>query len=107
MSFTTFDTYDAFEDPILALAKDPNLVKEKSKNSKITQIIQGFAVAERKVSRLCQLSLTILQTLEKIDLNLKNWAFLSLDLNSTDHFDASNTEEYKEFNNNVSLKVIN
>lgn len=59
------------------------------------------------MSRLCQLSLTILQTLEKIELNLKNWTFFSLNLNSADHFDPDNTEEIKEFNNSVSLKVIN
>ncbi|KAF3986415.1 hypothetical protein FT663_04899 [Candidozyma haemuli var. vulneris] len=107
MSYTTFDTYTTYDDPILTLARDPNLLKEKAKNSKINSIIQGLAVTERKVSRLCQLSLTILQTLEKIDLNLKNWTFFSLDASSADHFDASNTEENKEFNNNVSLQVIN
>lgn len=107
MSFTAFDNFSTYEDPILALAQDPNLIRERSKTAQINLIILGFAVTERKVSRLCQLSVTILQTLEKIDLNLKNWTFFSLDLNSADHFDASNTEETKQFNNNVSLQVIN
>lgn len=106
MSYT-IDSYKSYEDPILSLARDPNLLKEKSKNSRINHIIQGLGVTERKVSRLCQLSLTILQTLEKIELNLKNWTFFSLDASSTDHFDSSNTEENKQFNNHVSLQVIN
>ncbi|QWU85919.1 hypothetical protein CA3LBN_000137 [Candidozyma haemuli] len=106
MSYT-IDSYNTYEDPILALARDPDLLKEKAKNSQINQIIHGFAITERKVSRLCQLSLSILQTLEKIDLNLKNWTFFSLDASSTDHFDESNTEENKSFNNKVSLQVIN
>lgn len=106
MSYT-IDSYNTYEDPILALARDPDLLKEKAKNSQINQIIHGFAITERKVSRLCQLSLSILQTLEKIDLNLKNWTFFSLDASSTDHFDESNTEENKLFNNKVSLQVIN
>lgn len=106
MSYT-IDSYNTYEDPILALARDPDLLKEKTKNSQINQIIHGFAITERKVSRLCQLSLSILQTLEKIDLNLKNWTFFSLDASSTDHFDESNTEENKLFNNKVSLQVIN
>lgn len=96
----------AYDDPILALARDPNLNREKGKTSKIISLIQGFPIVERKVSRLCQLSLTILQTLEKIELNLKNWAFMSLDMNSANHFDNTNTNEIKTFNNNVSYRVI-
>lgn len=97
---------DSYEDPILALARDPDLNREKGKASKIILLIQGFPIVERKVSRLCQLSLTILQTLEKIELNLKNWAFMSLDLNSANHFDSGNTNEIRNFNSNVSFKVI-
>lgn len=97
---------ESYEDPILALARDPDLNREKGKTSKIILLIQGFPIVERKVSRLCQLSLTILQTLEKIELNLKNWAFMSLDLNSANHFDSGNTNEIRNFNSNVSFKVI-
>lgn len=104
MSYT--ETESEFEDPILALAKDPNLNKEKGKTLKIILLIQGFPIVERKVSRLCQLSLTILQTLEKIELNLKNWAFMSLDINSINHFDTTSSSEIKIFNNNVSFRVI-
>lgn len=104
MSYT--ETESEYEDPILALAKDPNLNKEKAKTLKIILLIQGFPIVERKVSRLCQLSLTILQTLEKIELNLKNWAFMSLDINSTNHFDTTSSSEIKTFNNNVSFRVI-
>lgn len=96
----------AFEDEILTLARDPNLNKEKGKSEKLVLLIQGFPLAERKVSRLCQLSLTILQTLEKIELNLRNWAFMSLDINSSNHFLSLNPDEIKIFNNNVSVRVI-
>lgn len=104
MSYTETDL--EYEDPILSLARDPNLNKEKAKTLKIILLIQGFPLVERKVSRLCQLSLTILQTLEKIELNLKNWAFMSLDINSANHFDTSSSSEIKTFNNNVSFRVI-
>lgn len=106
MSFTETEFADTYEDPILSLARDPDLNKEKAKTSRIILIIQGFPVVERKVSRLCQLSLTILQTLEKIELNLKNWAFMSLDINSANHFDDTSSSEIKTFNNNVSFRVI-
>lgn len=106
MSYTETDISETYDDPILALATDPNLNKEKAKTSRIILLIQGFPLLERKVSRLCQLSLTILQTLEKIELNLKNWAFMSLDINSANHFDNTSTSEIKTFNNNVSFRVI-
>lgn len=104
MSLTALD--ETYEDQILSLARDPDLNREKAKTSKIILIIQGFPIVERKVSRLCLLCLTILQTLEKIELNLKNWAFMSLDINSANHFDTTNTSNIKTFNNNVSLRVI-
>lgn len=97
---------ESYVDPILALARDPDLNREKAKTSKILLIIQGFPLVERKVSRLCLLSMTILQTLEKIELNLKNWTFMSLDINSGSHFDVSNSNEIRTFNNNVSVRVI-
>lgn len=96
---------DTYEDPIISLANDPNLNKEVDKTNKLIGLISGFSLAERKVSKLCQLSLTILQTLEKIELNLKNWAFLSLDINSNDHFNNDNTN-IKDFNNSISMKVL-
>lgn len=103
MSYTDVEVY---EDPILKLARDPNLNKEKEKTSQLIHIIHNFPLTERKVSKLCQLSLTILQSLEKIELNLKNWAFLSLDINSTDHFNESYSSDIKNFNNNLSIKVL-
>lgn len=103
MSYTDVEVY---EDPILKLARDPDLNKEKEKTSQLIHIIHNFPLTERKVSKLCQLSLTILQSLEKIELNLKNWAFLSLDINSTDHFNESYSSDIKNFNNNLSIKVL-
>lgn len=103
MSYTDVEVY---EDPILKLARDPNLNKEKEKTSQLIHIIHNFPLTERKVSKLCQLSLTILQSLEKIELNLKNWAFLSLDINSSDHFNESYSSDIKNFNNNLSIKVL-
>lgn len=102
----SFSNEDSYEDEILNLAWDPELNRQKNKTSKIILLILNFSLSERKVSRLCQLSLKILQTLEKIELNLKNWAFLSLDLNSANHFDASNSEEIKVFNTNVSVRIL-
>ena len=104
MSLTDIDVY---EDPILKLAKDPGLNKEKEKTKELINIIHSFPLTERKVSKLCQLSLTILQSLEKIELNLKNWAFLSLDINSENHFNKDSDDDIKNFNNNISLKVLN
>lgn len=94
-----------YEDPIILLANDPNLNKDIGKTNELISLISEFSIAERKVSKLCQLSLTILQTLEKIELTLKNWAFISLDINSNDHFNNS-SDSIKEFNNNISLKVL-
>lgn len=102
----SFSSDDSYDDEILRLARDPELNRQKNKTSRLILLILGFSIAERKVSRLCQLSLKILQTLEKIELNLKNWAFLSLDINSSNHFDASNTDEIKLFNTNVSVRVL-
>lgn len=104
MSLTDIDVY---EDPILKLAQDPGLNKEKEKTKELINIIHSFPLTERKVSKLCQLSLTILQSLEKIELNLKNWAFLSLDINSENHFNKDSDVDIKNFNNNISLKVLN
>ncbi|CUM45890.1 uncharacterized protein AC631_03664 [Debaryomyces fabryi] len=98
---------DVYEDPILKLAQDPDLNKEKEKTKELIHIIHSFPLTERKVSKLCQLSITILQSLEKIELNLKNWAFLSLDINSENHFNKDNNEDIKNFNNSISLKVLN
>ncbi|EGV61702.1 hypothetical protein PSN45_000390 [Yamadazyma tenuis] len=96
---------ETYEDPIIRLANDPDLNKQIDKTNKLISLISGFSLAERKVSKLCQLSLTILQTLEKIGLNLKNWAFLSLDINSNDHFNNENSN-IKDFNNSISVKVL-
>ncbi|RKP28764.1 hypothetical protein METBISCDRAFT_20222, partial [Metschnikowia bicuspidata] len=108
MLTTRTDSYASkeFEDEILRLARDPELNRQRNKTSRLVLLIQNFSVAERKVARLCHLSLKILQTLEKIELNLKNWAFLSLDINSANHFDASNSDEIKLFNTNVSVRIL-
>lgn len=96
---------EAYQDPIITLANDPNLNKEIDKTNLLVEYISKFSLAERKISKLCQLSLTILQTLEKMELNLKNWAFLSLDINSNDHFENENSD-IKQFNNSISMRVL-
>lgn len=98
-------TLEVYEDPIIKLANDPDLNREVDKTNQLLELISKFSLAERKVSKLCQLALTILQTLEKIELNLKNWAFLSLDINSNDHFSNDNSH-IKQFNNNIAMKVL-
>lgn len=103
MSYTDVEVY---ADPILALARDPNLNKEPEKTSQLIGIIHGFPLTERKILKLCLLALTILQTLEKIELNLRNWTFLSLDFNSANHFNRESPDDIKSFNNNISLKVL-
>lgn len=95
-----------YTDPIINLANDPELNKDKFKATKILGVIQSFPLVERRISKLCQLSLSILQVLEKIELNLKNWAFLSLDINSNNHFLLDETSNVKQFNNSISLKVL-
>lgn len=102
----SFSTNGQYHDSVLALARDPNLNKEQSKSSELTKLIQNFPLTEKKVTRLCSLCLKILPTLEKIGLTLKNWAFLSLDINSSNHFDNKNPSNIKTFNNNVSMRVI-
>ncbi|CAH6719128.1 hypothetical protein CLIB1444_02S01574 [[Candida] jaroonii] len=96
---------EIYEDPIILLANDPDLNKEKAKSAKLVELIHNFPLTERKVSKLCSLSLIILQNLEKIELNLKSWAFLSLDINSNDHFN-NETDSIKDFNNSISIKVL-
>lgn len=92
-------------DPVLALAFDPELNRAKSKTSQVVRLIQNFAVSERKVSRLCQLALKILQALEKMELTLKNWIFVLLDYTSDSHFDEGKSSEERAFNLGVSVQV--
>lgn len=97
---------EVYEDPIISLANDPDLNKSKEKSNDLIRLINQFPLTERRVSKLCQLSLNILQTLEKVELNLKNWAFMSLDFNSGDHFKHDNSDNIKQFNTSVSFKVL-
>lgn len=102
----SYSEVEVYTDPILALARDPNLNKEAKKTSQLIGIIHGFPLTERKILKLCLLALTILQSLEKIELNLRNWTFLSLDFNSANHFNRESPDDIKSFNNNISLKVL-
>ena len=95
-----------YEDPIILLARDPNLNKEQEKTAELIRIIGNFPPTERKVSKLCLALLVILQSLEKIELQLKNWAFMSLDINSEDHFDAKSGSSIHNFNSNVATRVL-
>lgn len=97
---------ESFEDPILNLSRDPDLNRTPHKKALLKSTIENFSPAERKVSNLCKSSVTILRVLEEIELNLKNWAFLSLDINSNNHFDTSNDEEIRSFNTGVAVKVL-
>lgn len=98
---------EVYEDDILSLAQDPDLNREKAKTQQLIKVIRGFPPTVRKISKLCLLSFSILQKLEELELNLKNWAFISLEINSANHFDAKNEIEIKEFNNVISVKVLN
>jgi hypothetical protein len=95
-----------YEDPIILLARDPDLNKEQEKTAELIRIIGNFPPTERKVSKLCLALLAILQSLEKIELQLKNWAFMSLDINSEDHFDAKSGSSIHNFNSNVATRVL-
>ncbi|KAL7662666.1 Uncharacterized protein ABC855_g4915 [[Candida] zeylanoides] len=94
-----------FADPILTLARDPNLNREKAKTSQLVHIIHNFPPTERRISKLCQLSLALLQSLEKIELQLKNWQFLSLDINADSHFNTD-TDDIRRFNNDIASNVL-
>lgn len=94
-----------YEDPIIKLAYDPDLNKVGKKKKELHCFIDKFALSERKVSKLCKLTVKILETLERIEMKTKSWLFLSLDINSADHFDNEKSE-VKIFNNNVSISVI-
>lgn len=97
---------ESFEDPILNLSRDPDLNRTPHKKALLKTTIESFSPAERRVSNLCKTSVAILRVLEEIELNLKNWAFLSLDINSNNHFDTSNDEKIKSFNAGVAIKVL-
>lgn len=91
-----------YEDPILKLIQDPNLNRDRDKTLQLHGIINGLT--ERRISKLCQTSLTILQTLEKINLKFSSWEFMSLDFNSDTHFDAD--DQIKSFNNFLADKIL-
>ncbi|KAK6456846.1 uncharacterized protein RJT20DRAFT_134150 [Scheffersomyces xylosifermentans] len=96
---------ETYEDPILRLVQDPNLNKDRTKYTSVLSLIGGFPVAERRVSRLCSNTFTILQTLEKSNLIFKSWEFLSLDFNSDEHFENKDIH-IREFNNKIAEKVV-
>lgn len=97
----------SYDDPIIKLIQDPNLNKDKNKTSQLIRLINGFPLTERKVSKLCQSSFSILQTLEKFKLTFKSWEFLSLDYNSDSHFNTvDNDHDIKTFNNGIAAKVL-
>lgn len=95
-----------YEDPIIRMIQDPELSRDKEKTNELVKLISGFALTERKVSKLCQSSLSILQTLEKVKLKFKSWEFLSLDYNSDTHFNETESEHVKSFNNSIAAKVL-
>lgn len=95
---------ESYEDPILKLIQDPNLNHDRAKTAQLNNIINSFGLTERRISKLCQTSLSILQTLEKINLKFKSWEFMSLDFNSDNHFNESN--QIKSFNNLLADKII-
>lgn len=95
-----------YEDPLLLLARDPELNKKQEKTAELIRIIGNFPPVERKVSKLCLALLAILQSLEKIEVQLKSWTFMSLDINSEDHFDAKSGSSIHTFNSNVAAKVL-
>jgi hypothetical protein len=95
---------ESYEDPILKLIQDPNLNHDRAKTAQLNNIINSFGLTERRISKLCQTSLSILQTLEKINLKFRSWEFMSLDFNSDNHFNESN--QIKSFNNLLADKII-
>ena len=95
---------DSYIDPVLLLARDPDLNREKGKTTQLILMIHGFPPSERRILKLCQLLLTILQTLEKLELQTKNWQFILLDVNSDSHFDEGNDKN--SFNFEISGKVL-
>ncbi|KAK6465691.1 hypothetical protein DFJ63DRAFT_28408 [Scheffersomyces coipomensis] len=101
------DIEQPYEDPILKLIHDPNLNRDKEKSNQLVSLINDFPLTERKISRLCSTTFSILQTLEKMNLIFKSWEFLSLDFSSGDHFNDDNDYKTKEFNYNIADKVIN
>ncbi|KAG7192204.1 uncharacterized protein KQ657_001922 [Scheffersomyces spartinae] len=98
----------SYSDPILRLVLDPDLNRTKAKSDALVQLIQGFPLTERKVLKLCSGSLSILQALEKLNLQLKSWEFLSLDINSDTHFNDNDDRgrSIKSFNVSLAQKVL-
>lgn len=99
------EVQEVYEDPILRLVRDPNLNRDKEKHNSVIRLIGGFPIAERKVSRLCQSTFSILQTLEKTNLIFRSWEFLSLDFNSDGHFEMEDLK-MKDFNVGIAEKVM-
>lgn len=96
---------DVYEDPIIRLTRDPDLNKEKEKTHELIRLINGFPPKERRVLKLCLSSFAILQSLEKMSLKLRNWEFMSLDINSNYHF-KNEDDQIKDFNHNLADKVL-
>lgn len=95
-----------YSDPVLRLVLDPDLNRIKAKSDALVLLIQGFPLAERKVLKLCSASFSILQALEKLNLQLKSWEFLSLDINSDTHFNKLGKDTLKSFNVSLAQKVL-
>ncbi|ODQ80417.1 hypothetical protein BABINDRAFT_16602, partial [Babjeviella inositovora NRRL Y-12698] len=91
-------------DPIISMAKDPDLNKEKGKTDALIHIISGFPLTEKRVSRYCTLSFQVLRDLEKIELKTRSWQFMSLEINSEQHFESA-ASPVKNFNTQVAAKV--
>lgn len=97
------ETRQPYVDPVISLVTDPNLNKDQSKSTELIRLIQN--ITERKISKLCSSAFIILQTLEKLQLKLKSWEFLSLDYNSQFHFEQQ-SNDIKQFNTGVADKVL-
>lgn len=93
----------SYADPILLLARDPDLVRDSAKELQLAHLIRELA--ERNLSRLCLACAALIRSLEKISLRLKGWEFVSLDINSDNHFENRDLK-MRDFNNGLADKVM-
>lgn len=69
----------SYTDPLLDLLKDPNLNKHKDKAHELVEYIEE--IEDSKLKSWCIESFEILRDLEKIEVQINNWEFQTLDFN--------------------------
>lgn len=93
----------SWQDPVLLLAQDPNLLTTKERLTQLSEFINGLA--ERRISKLCSQGVAILKLLEKINAQFRTWEFMLMDYNLDRHFGDDHVE-LQLFNEGIAERVM-